>query len=56
MLESGSYPSVAELAAAERINPSHLFRVLRLTLLAPDLVENVLTGRDASLRLEALSW
>jgi hypothetical protein len=36
MLESGTSASVAELAAAERINPSYLARVLRLTLLAPD--------------------
>lgn len=54
MLESGSYPSVAELAAAERINASYLARVLRLTLLAPDLVETVLAGKHASLTLHAL--
>ena len=34
MLESGDYASVAELAAAERINSSYLSRVLRLTLIA----------------------
>src|SRR5215207_5979239 len=44
MLESGEYASVAELASAERINPSYLCRVLRLTLLAPDLVEAILDG------------
>jgi hypothetical protein len=53
MLESGSYASVAELAAAERINPSYLARVLRLTLLAPDLVETVLAGKEPSLALGA---
>ena len=37
--------SVAELAAVERINTSYLCRVLRLILLAPDLVEAVLDGR-----------
>ena len=46
MLESGEYASVAELAAAERINQSYLCRVLRLTLLAPDLVEAILDGRQ----------
>jgi hypothetical protein len=45
MLEDGTYSSIAELAAAERINPSYLARVLRLTLLAPDLVEDLLDGR-----------
>jgi hypothetical protein len=45
MLESGAYGSIAELATAERINSSYLARVLRLTLLAPDLVESILGGR-----------
>ena len=54
MLESGRYTSVAELAAAECINPSYLARVLRLTLLAPDLVEAVLARKPRSLSLEAL--
>lgn len=45
MLEGGEYTSMAELALAERINPSYLARVLRLTLLAPDLVEGLLDGR-----------
>ncbi len=34
LLESGRYGSAAELAAAEKINPSYVSRVLRLTLLA----------------------
>src|SRR5690242_10304492 len=45
MLENGAYASVAELAAAERINASYLARVLRLTLLAPETVERILEGR-----------
>jgi hypothetical protein len=44
MLEDGTYSSVADLAAAERINPSYLARVLRLTLLAPEIVEAILDG------------
>jgi hypothetical protein len=54
MLESGAFSSVAELAVAERINASYLARVLRLTLLAPDLVETVLAGKDESLTVDAL--
>ena len=45
MLDSGEFASVAELAAAERINPSYLARVLRLTLLAPGIAEAVLDGQ-----------
>ena len=37
MLESGEYSSAAELAKAEKVNDSYLSRVLRLTLLAPEI-------------------
>ncbi len=47
LLESGRYDSAAELAAAEKINPSYVSRVLRLTLLAPDIVEALIEGRQA---------
>ena len=45
MLESEKYESVTELAKAEKINDSYVCRVLRLTLLAPDIVEAILNGR-----------
>jgi hypothetical protein len=45
ILEGGEYGSIEELARAERINPSYLARVLRLVLLAPDIVESILDGR-----------
>jgi hypothetical protein len=45
LLESGAHSSIEELARAERINPSYLARVLRLTLLAPEIVETILDGR-----------
>lgn len=55
LLEGGEYASVAELAAAEKINQSYVCRVLRLTLLAPDLVEAILAGRQSpELQMEAL--
>jgi hypothetical protein len=48
MLESGKYVSSAELANAEKVNDSYLSRILRLTLLAPDVIEAILAGRQAS--------
>ena len=47
MLEDGRYGSISELAAAEKINESHVSRVLRLTLLAPEIVEAILDGWQA---------
>ncbi len=46
MLETGKYSTVHEIAAAEKINSSYVSRVLRLTLLAPDIVEAILDGRQ----------
>ena len=46
LIESGKYSSAAELSRAEDINESYLCRVLRLTLLAPDIVEAILDGRQ----------
>jgi hypothetical protein len=46
MLEDGRFGTLAELAAAEKINASYVSRVLRLTLLAPDMVEAILDGRQ----------
>lgn len=55
ILESGEFATMEDLAAAEKINPSYLGRVLRLTLLAPDIVEGILDGRQpAGLQLETL--
>jgi len=56
MLNSGGFGSIEELAAAERINPSYLARVLRLTLLAPDITDSILDGRHdpATIRMERL--
>ena len=46
-LESGECGSITDLTAAEKIDRSYLCRVLRLTLLAPEIVESVLDGRQA---------
>jgi hypothetical protein len=48
MLESSEYATAAELADAERISRSYVCRVLRLTLLAPDIVERILDGRPTA--------
>jgi hypothetical protein len=46
MLESGCYATVRDLADAEQINESYLGRTLRLTLLAPPIIESILDGRQ----------
>jgi hypothetical protein len=48
MLETGRYATIKEISRAEKINPSYVSRVLRLTLLAPDLVEALMGGRQTS--------
>ena len=46
MMETGRYGTIDEMAAAEKINASYVSRLLRLTLLAPDIVEAILDGRQ----------
>jgi hypothetical protein len=46
LLESGRYNSLGELAAAEKLDRGYLGRILQLTLLAPDLIEDILDGRQ----------
>jgi hypothetical protein len=48
MLESGVVSTVGEIAVREKINKSYVSRVLRLTLLAPEIVEAILDGRQAA--------
>jgi hypothetical protein len=45
-VEEGQYGSVVELADAEKINKSYVSRVLRLSLLAPPIIEAILNGRQ----------
>lgn len=63
LLETGGYGSAAELATAEGVDPSYLSRVLRLTLLAPDLIEAILdeqlptgVGLAELLKLYPMEW
>ena len=46
MLEEGRYASISEMAKAEKIERGYLGSLLRLTLLAPDVVEAILAGRQ----------
>ena len=48
MLGSGEFATIAELAEREGIAPSYMTRVLRLTLLAPDIVEEILDGKQGT--------
>jgi hypothetical protein len=48
MLENGDYACSAELAKAETVNASYLSRILRLTLIAPDIIEAILSGSQPS--------
>jgi hypothetical protein len=46
MLDSGEFTTIADLAEREGIASSYMTRVLRLTLLAPDIVEAILDGKQ----------
>ena len=55
LLDDGHYASVNELARAHGKNASYVAAILRLTLLAPDIVEAILDGRQPStLQLQPL--
>ncbi len=55
ILESGEFATIAELAAHEKIAAPYLTRTMRLSQLAPDLVESILDGRQPrGLTLESL--
>ena len=55
MLDEGVYTTVGEIGDAENISKSYVSRILRLALLAPDIVEAILAGRmDQGPMLERL--
>jgi hypothetical protein len=55
LLDEGTYGTFDDLAKAEGVSQSHVSRMLRLTLLSPDLVEAILEGRQPEqMRLESL--
>lgn len=44
LLYDGTYATIEDLAAAEKINPSYISRILRLAHLSPKVVEAILDG------------
>ena len=46
LLETGDFTAIQEIADAENINSSYVSRVLRKTLLAPELVDRILAGKQ----------
>jgi ParB-like chromosome segregation protein Spo0J len=44
MLDDGIYTTVSDIGDAENISKSYVSRILRLALLAPDVVEEILAG------------
>jgi hypothetical protein len=46
LLETGDFATIEEIADAENINSSYVSRVLRMTLMAPDIVAAILAGRQ----------
>jgi hypothetical protein len=55
LLDDGAYGTIKEIAAREKIDASYVGDVLRLTLLAPEIVEMILDGHQPpALQLESL--
>ena len=56
MLEDGTHACINALAEAEKINRAYVCRVLNLTMLAPDIQEAILEGRQPKgMQLEELT-
>src|ERR1700730_7055023 len=48
VIESGTFTPITELPEAESVNQSYAWRILRLTLLAPNIVTEILDGQYPS--------
>jgi hypothetical protein len=46
LLDNGRYASISEIAATEKIDRGYVGSILRLTLLAPDIIQAILDGRQ----------
>jgi hypothetical protein len=47
LLDEGRYASISELATSEKLDRGYVGTILRLTLLAPDIIEAILNGRQS---------
>ncbi len=43
-LDAGHYETPKDLAHKEKIEPTHMYRLMRLTLLAPDIIQAIMNG------------
>src|SRR6185437_13911012 len=46
LLDRGRYASISEIALAEKIDRGYVGLILRLTLLAPDIIEEIINGQQ----------
>lgn len=46
LLDSGTYSTIDDLAAAEKVNPSYVSRILRLAYLSPKVVQAIMDGKQ----------
>ena len=54
LIDEGKFRSITDIAAAEGIDVTQARRLLRLTLLAPAVVEPLLANPDVAVNLEAV--
>ncbi|MEO5379157.1 MAG: hypothetical protein H7832_15475 [Magnetococcus sp. DMHC-6] len=52
LLEENKFASVRELAEYKKIDASYMAKILRLTLLAPDIIELILNGQQP----DSMNW
>jgi len=48
LIDTGRYASITDLAEALRVDRSYVSRIMRLTLIAPDIVDAISQGREPS--------
>ncbi len=49
LIDNRTYATIDDIAAAEKINPSYISRIIRLSLLAPSIVTGILDGTQPPL-------
>ena len=48
MIDSGAFATIGDLAAHEKMPPSYMTRVMRLTMLSPTIVEAIVAGQSVN--------